>query len=265
LLKSVEEVFMNKKIASSVLETAKAKVKYIVDEQGWHDIGVSVSVKTLSPEEAIGNPKRRDFPIVEGKERVIEVEVMGCKAQAFTDSPREFSGKIGDVLALPLDTNDERAIFIGTLNAVLKYRGRIEATLHCKNEEPERCAHEITAYIRCKYGMINVGLIGLNPAIAESLVQTFGAEHVNITDLNYDNIGKIKYGVTVRDGRTETENMVKSSDLILMTGTTLVNGTFDEIYGLIKDYKKEYLIYGVTASGINELLDLQGICPYGRT
>ena len=200
---------MNAKQIVPVLEAAKTKVKRIVDEQGWHDIGVSVSVKTLSPEEAIGNPKRRDFPIVEGKERVIEVEVMGCKAQAFTDSPREFSGTIGDVLALPLDTNGERAIFIGTLNAILKYRGRIEATLHCKDEEPEQCAHEITAYIRCKHGMINVGLIGLNPAIAESLVKTFGAEHVNITDLNYDNIGKTKYGVTVRDGRTETKIWLK--------------------------------------------------------
>ena len=59
--------------------------------------------------------------------------------------------------------------------------------------------------------------------------------------------------------------MVKISDLILMTGTTLVNNTFDGIYGLINKYNKEYLIYGVTASGINELLDFQGICPYGRT
>ena len=147
---------------------------------------------------------------------------------------------------------------------VLKYRGRIEATLHCKDEEPERCAHEITAYIRCKHGMINVGLIGLNPAIAESLVKTFDAEHVRITDLNYGNIGKKKYGVIVRDGRTETEETVKASDLILMTGATLVNDAFDNIYRLIKKYKKEYLIYGVTASGINELLDFEGICPYGR-
>jgi uncharacterized protein (DUF4213/DUF364 family) len=255
---------MNSKQIVPVLEAAKTKVKRIIDDQGWHDIGVSVSVKTLSPEEAIGNPKRRGFPIVEGKERVIEAEIMGYKAQAFTDSPKEFSGTIGEVLALPLDTNDERAIFIGTLNAVLKYRGRIDATLHCKDEEPEQCAHEITAYIRCKHGMINIGLIGLNPAIAESLVHTFGAGHVNITDLNRDNIGKTKYGVTVRDGRTETESMVKISDLILMTGTTMVNNTFNNIYGLIEKYKKEYLIYGVTASGIKELLDLQGICPYGR-
>jgi uncharacterized protein (DUF4213/DUF364 family) len=247
-----------------VLEAAKTKVKRIVDEQGWRDIGVSVLVKTLSPEDAIGNPKRRDFPIVEGKERVIEVEIKGCKAQAFTDSPKDFSGTIGDVLALSLDTNGERAIFIGTLNAVLKYRGRIEATLHCKDEDPERCAHQITAYIRCKHGMINVGLVGLNPAIAESLVKTFGAEHVNITDLNYDNIGKTKHGVTVRDGRTGTVDMVKASDLLLMTGTTLVNNTFDGIRRLMNKYNKEYLIYGVTASGTNELLDFQGICPYGR-
>jgi uncharacterized protein (DUF4213/DUF364 family) len=112
--------------------------------------------------------------------------------------------------------------------------------------------------------MINIGLIGLNPAIAESLVKTFGPERVNITDLNYDNIGKMKFGVTIRDGRTETEDMIKTADLILMTGTTLVNNTFDGIHEYINKYKKKYLIYGVTASGINELLGFQGICPYGR-
>ncbi len=255
---------MNKKQAVPVLESAKKKLEQIVDQQGWRDIEVSVSVKMLTPEEAIGNPMRRDFPIVEGKERVIEVEVMDCKAQAFTDSPREFAGTIGDVLALPLNSNSNRAIFIGTLNAILKYRGRIESTLHCKDEEPEQCAHEIAAYIRCKHGMVNVGLIGFNPAIVESLVKTFGAEHINITDLNYDNIGKTKFGVIVRDGRIETEDMVRISDIILMTGTTLVNNTFDGIRRLINKYAKEYLIYGVTASGINELLDYQGICPYGR-
>jgi len=255
---------MNKIKTIPVLETAKAKLEEIVDQQGWQDIGVSVTVKMLTPEEAIGNPIRRDFPIVEGKERVIEVEIMGCKAQAFTDSPREFTGTIRDVLRLPLGTNSERAIFVGTLNAVLKYSGQIEATLHCKNEEPEKCASEITAYIRCKFGLINVGLIGLNPAIAESLVGTFGPEHVNITDLNYDNIGKTKFGVIVRDGRTDTEDMVKISNLILMTGTTLVNNTFSGIYRHINKHKKEHLIYGVTASGVNELLGFQGICPYGR-
>lgn len=255
---------MNTKQTIPVIEGAKAKLEQIVDQQKWRDIGVAVAVKMLTPEEAIGNPVRRDFPIVEGKERVIEVEIMGCKAQAFTDSPREFTGTIGDVLELPLSTNSERAIFVGTLNAVLKYKGQIEATLHCKDEEPEKCASEISAYIRCKHGMINVGLIGLNPAIAESLVKTFGPEHVNITDLNYDNIGKMKFGVTVRDGRTETEDMVKISDLILMTGTTLVNDTFNGIYEYINKHKKKYLIYGVTASGINELLGFQGICPYGR-
>jgi len=49
-----------------------------------------------------------------------------------------------------------------------------------------------------------------------------------------------------------------------MTGTTLVNNTFSRIYMHINKHKKEHLIYGVTASGVNELLGFQGICPYGR-
>ena len=40
---------MNAKQIVPVLEAAKTKVKRIVDEQGWHDIGVSVSVKDIKP------------------------------------------------------------------------------------------------------------------------------------------------------------------------------------------------------------------------
>ena len=255
---------MKEKFSIPTLEEAKTRFRLIVNEQGLDSKEVKVSVKTLKPEEAIGKPARRDYPIVEGKERVIEVEVMGAKAQAFTDSPKEFAGTIGDVLSLSLSSNGERAIFIGTLNAVLKHLGRIEATLHCKDEEPAKCAAELAAYMHCTYGQIKVGLIGLNPAIAESLVNSFGPESVRITDLNNDNIGKKKFNVEIWDGKTQTEALVKFSDLVIFTGTTLVNNTFDTIYRLINAYKRKYYVFGVTASGINELLGLQSVCPYGR-
>ena len=140
----------------------------------------------------------------------------------------------------------------------------MDATVHCKDKDPEKCAEEISSYIFKRWGKVRIGFIGLNPAIAERLVTTFGKKNVKITDLNRANINKEKYGVIIRDGKRITEELVQSSDLILVTGTTLVNGTFDNIWELIQEYRKDYLIYGVTAAGISKLIGLDRICPYGR-
>jgi uncharacterized protein (DUF4213/DUF364 family) len=248
----------------SILLQSKERFKAIAKARELIDADVSVLVKTLSPEEAIGQPGRRDFPIVVGKERVIEAEFDGAKAHAFTDSPKEFIGKVNEVMNLPLITNGQRAIFIATMNAVLKHLNIIRATLHCRDNEPEQCAKEIAQFIRERYGVKKVGLVGLNPAILESLSNTFGAENVKITDLNRQNIGTMKYGVEVWDGGIMTEELVNNSDLVLMTGTTFVNGTFDAILDYVRHFNKEYLVYGVTSAGICKLMALNKICPYGR-
>jgi uncharacterized protein (DUF4213/DUF364 family) len=247
-----------------ILEQARERFEQLLIKSNLPDPEIRVLVKTLTPEEAIGNPGRRDFPIVLGKERVIEVEFAGARAHAFTDSPKEFIGRLSDVVNLPLDSNSNRAIFVGVLNAVLRYIGMIEKTLHCRDEEPEQCATEIAAFLKCKYHNTTVGLVGLNPAIAESLSEAFGAANVKITDLNPDNAGRSKYGVEIWDGRTRTEDLVKVSDVVLLTGTTLVNGSFDALWEEIRRHGKEYLIYGVTAVGISALIGLNRVCLYGR-
>ena len=248
----------------SILEQTRERFEQLVSKSSLPDPEIRVLVKTLTPEEAIGTPGRRDFPIVLGKERVIEAEFAGARAHAFTDSPKEFIGRLADVANIPLDSNSNRAIFVGVLNAVLRYLGMIEKTLHCRDEEPEQCANEIAAFLKCKYHHATVGLVGLNPAIAESLSEAFGAANVKITDLNPDNAGKLKYGVEIWDGRTRTRDLVKASDVVLLTGTTLVNGTFDALWGEIRRNGREYLVYGVTAAGISALMGLNRICPYGR-
>jgi len=251
-------------VEKPILEQTRERFEQLAAKSSLPDPEVRVLVKTLTPEEAIGSPGRRDFPIVLGKERVIEAEFAGARAHAFTDSPKEFVGRLGDVLKLPLDSNSNRAIFVGVLNAVLRYLGVIEKTLHCKDEEPEQCANEIAVFLKCKYHNTTVGLVGLNPAIAQSLTEAFGAAQVKITDLNPDNVGKSKYGVEIWDGRTRTEDLVKASDVVLLTGTTLVNDTFDALWGEIQRHGKEYLVYGVTAAGIAALIGLNRICLYER-
>ncbi|MBN2563918.1 MAG: hypothetical protein JXQ75_23635 [Phycisphaerae bacterium] len=249
----------------SILEGAKIKLRQVASQNGLLDTEVSVLVTPLSAEEAIGQPTRRDFPIIEGKERVIEAKLSGVRGHAFTDSPRDFGGTLRDVLALPLSSNQNRAIFIAVLNVVLRSLDIIQTSVHCRDDDPEKCAKDVASHIREKWGQVGVGLVGLNPAIAEALVGTFGAENVRITDLNASNVQAVKFGVTIWDGRTRTEELVRQSSVVVVTGTTLVNGTFDGILGWVRDYGKDYLVYGVTAAGVCELMGLDRICPYGRS
>ena len=255
---------MNKNHRTSVLKSSRIKLKQIVEQKGLSDVAVSVLVKPLTAEEAIGKPGRRDFPIIIGKERVIEAEILGAKGHAYTDSPADFIGRLAEILNLPLKTNRERALYIATLNAVLRHLGLADGTVHCKDEDPELCGKEIASYILKQWGKVRVGLIGLNPAIAEALISAFGVENVKITDLNKQNIGSAKYGVEIWDGREIPRELIKQSDVVLITGTTLVNGTFDSIMDCVQNYGKDYLIYGVTTAGICKLMGMNRICPYGR-
>jgi uncharacterized protein (DUF4213/DUF364 family) len=66
------------------------------------------------------------------------------------------------------------------------------------------------------------------------------------------------------NSRKMTELLVKQSDVVLITGTSLVNATFDYIMNCVLKYNKNYLVYGVTAGGVCKLMDLNRICPYGR-
>ncbi len=247
-----------------MLEQTRIKFKEILKKHNLPEENVTILVKELTPEEAIGAPGRRDFPIVKGKERMLEAEVLDARGQAFTDSPGEFEGKLKDVAEMELTTSRNRAVYTATLNAVLNKLGRVHGTVHCKDEEPELCATEIARYILEKYGRVEVGLIGHNPAIAEKLVDTFGPEHVRITDLDPDKIGKHIHGVEIWNGDQSSEELIRSSDVVIITGTTLINGTFDELRRLIEKHQKKYLVFGVTIAGVSALMGLNRICPYGK-
>lgn len=255
---------MNKENNVGILEQTRTRIREIAEREHLLHVDVTVLAKPLTPEEAIGNPGRRDFPIIIGKERVIEATLLGSRGHAYTDSPQEFIGALNDVLNLELTTNQNRAIYVATINALLGNLRMTEKTVHCKDDEPEECALEIADLLLRKYGKTDVGLIGLNPAIAERLVDTFGPDHVRITDLCRDVIGEQRFGVEIWDGNRRTEDLIDASDIVMFTGTTLVNNTFSRIWNRIQAHGKNYLVYGVTAAAVGHLLGIERICPKGR-
>ena len=248
---------------AGIIEASRPKFHEIVKENGLMDSSVTVSTRPLTTEEAIGNPIRRDYPLIEGRERIIEARFSGARGHAFTDSPQDFEGTLSEVLERTDDTNQDRAIYLATLNAVLRHLGLIRGTVHCRDEEPETCSRHIARHIKETWGEVRVGLIGLNPAIAEALVRTFGREKVRITDRDRKNIDGQRHGAQIWDGRTRTEDLVKETDVVLATGTTLGNGSFDVIWDLIRRYGKPHLFYGVTVAGISHLMGVERICPCG--
>jgi Putative heavy-metal chelation len=248
-----------------VLERTRVGLRNLAQDHDLLDLDVSVTAKPLTPVEAIGTPGRRDFPILVGKERVIEARIAGARGHAFTDSPREFLGTLGEVMDLPFDSNQHRAIFTATLNAALGHLGLVTATVHCRDNEPETCALEIASQIRERWNPGEVGLIGLNPAIAERLAEAFGPAHLRITDLDRDNIGQERFGVEIWDGTTRTEALIERSDIIVFTGTTLINDTFDAIWARIHTRSKIPLVYGMTAAGASHLIGFDRLCPCGHS
>jgi hypothetical protein len=247
-----------------ILEQAKQKFGKIVQEKNLLQEYIKVEINPLSPRQAIGTPIRQDYPILVGKEVIVEAKFRDGFGQSFTDKPQVFEGTLQNVLELPLTEAGNRAIFIATLNAVTCHLGLADRVRHCKNEEPEQCAAKIAEELLKRFGKIKVGLIGLQPAILENLVNVFGAENVRCSDLNPNNVGAVKYGCRIDNGATDNPDIIKTSEVVLVTSSTLTNDSFDALYRAAGIAGKPIINFGITGSGVSALLGLERLCFYGH-
>ena len=244
-----------------MLNQLKASFTEIARESGLLETDINITAKKLSTVEAIGKTERRDFPLLQGKESLMQAEFKGALGQSFTDMPMNFKGKISDILNLELNNNGERALFIATLNAVMRYLGKADKTVHCRNQEPELCAREIVEKVLEKHGCeIRVGIIGFQPAIIDNFSKKLAPEKVRVTDLDNDNIGKEKYGVPIWDGATREEEIFQASDVLLATGSTIVNNSLPQLLSHAETYNKPLYFFGTTISAAATILNLNRLC-----
>jgi Domain of unknown function (DUF364). len=221
-----------------------------------------VEVRWLKPVEAIGSADK-EFVLAKGKEFLVEAHVLGGVGQAFTDVPSNTRGKVKDLLRGIFGGSRERAIAIATFNAVLNLMGILENPIHCKDEEPIECGKILAPKILDEFGKdAKIVHIGYQPGHVRATTETF--EHVWITDLDEENIGKIKFGRKVLDGRTENEGAIRDADVALITGSTLVNGTVWNLLSWVKEYNTKAILYGVTIKGFCELFGDECFCPISR-
>ena len=242
-------------MAGLMFKLLRENLARIVEQHNLGAEGISIRAFPLSPEEAIGNPEERDYPLIKGRERLMQAEFKGARGQAYTDMYGDFNGKLAEVLEMELRNNFRRAIFISTLNAVLRYVGLIEKTIHCKDEEPRICARELAKYVEEKYGRPKIAFIGFQPRMVEALSRKF---ELKVTDLDRENIDQEKFGVKIY-GPEKTDEILQWCELALVTGTTIVNDTIGQFR-----IPKPVVYYGITISGAARLLNLNHFCYCGH-
>src|SRR4030042_523320 len=214
-----------------------------------------VSARPLTPQEVIGKPERNDFPLLKGKEVMLQADFKGSLGQAFTDMPGNYSGSLREILTMSLDNNFKRAIFIAALNAVLRYLNYISKTVHCKDKEPGECAAHLVDYVKELFANPHIAFIGMQPAMVEALAANF---KIRVTDLNPNNVGQQKWGVLIEDA-AYTKEILSWADVILATGTTVINDTLTPLL-----IEKPIIFYGVTIAGVAYLKGYEQYCFCGH-
>jgi uncharacterized protein (DUF4213/DUF364 family) len=140
----------------------------------------------------------------------------------------------------------------------------VSGTVHCRDEDPERCAIQIAGKVEIHLHWKKIGLVGFNPAIAEELARRFGTARLRITDLDPDNIGTERFGVPIWDGESRAEELIRWADGVLLTGTTMVNGTFDPLWEEMEATRTPAILFGVTAAAMAHLFGFERLCPCAR-
>jgi hypothetical protein len=232
-------------------------VKEILKELAEENSLLNEEVEIKISDTKLDTTRIKDYPLMSGKEILLRANFKGCYGDAFTDKPVEFKGTIRELL-----DKGNRPEIIATLNAVMRYLGLIDRTVHCTGDEPEECAKKLVEYLK-ELNPQKIGIIGFQPAFVKEIVNAFGSENVIVSDLNPENIGKVKYGAKIIHGKYN-EELIKNSDVVLATGSTIANGTYEEIWELAKKYNKRIIFYGTTIAGMAKILGVERFCTLGR-
>ena len=189
----------------NIYDKLKAELAKILEENNLSEETIFIKSKTLTDQEAIGITERKDFPILTGKEIMLQAEFKGSVGQAFTSAPTVFKGSLKEIVDLDLESDDHaKGLFIASLNAIMKYLNLADRTIHCRNEEPELCANKFKEELK-EYKDLNIALIGYQPAILENLSQDF---KVRVLDLSPKNVGETKFGIKIEHGIEDFDKVV---------------------------------------------------------
>jgi hypothetical protein len=243
------------RIMMDVYATLMEKAGEVAESNKFLLQTVRVEAKIPSTQEAVGNPEEDDFPLQKGKERLMEARFHRARGQAFTDRFGNFDGRMEDVISIRPENNFRRAVFVATVNAMMRRLDLADRTIHCRNKEPAQCAGELASYLRKRHKGARIAQIGFQPRMIEALSRKFP---FRVVDLDADNIGARQFGITI-EGPRATEDAVHWADILLVTGSTLVNGTIGSFL-----VGKPLIFYGTTIAGPAALMGWMRFCACGH-
>ncbi len=237
----------------NIYDQLKTELEKLLEKNNLTNEEIVIQSKTLTSEEAIGITERKDFPILTGKEIMLQAEFKGAIGQAFTLAPTVFKGTLKEILELDLDNDDHaRGLFIAALNAIMRFLGETDRTVHCKNDEPELCGCEFKEHLKQDYIDSKIAIVGYQPSIIENLSKDF---NIRVLDLS-ENVGTEKFGIEIEDGIKDYREVLDWADILLVTGSTLANGSIVNFL----DLNKPTYFYGTTIAGTADLLGLKRLC-----
>ncbi|VBB44330.1 Rossmann-like domain-containing protein [Desulfatiglans anilini] len=238
-----------------IFQELKRRLLQIDAVHGLLSESFRVTARPLSVEEAVGHPEEQDFPLQKGKESLMQAEFKGALGQAFTDQYGDFQARLEEILEMPLNNNFRRAVFTASLNALMRHLSAAEKTIHCRDQEPRRCADELLRFFETAYPGAKILQVGFQPRMIESLGKRFP---MRVLDLDPDNIGTVRFGVPIEGPEAQAEAR-QWAEVLLVTGTTLVN---DTIGGFLAE--KPVVFYGTTIAGGAALMGWRRFCAEGH-
>ncbi|RLF12771.1 MAG: hypothetical protein DRJ62_01745 [Thermoprotei archaeon] len=201
----------------------------------------------------------RDYALMKGKEIIVDCEVRGFHGQAFTDTPSQMRCKVRELLQVDVEGSRGRALLFSCLNCLMALSGEICGTVHCRRDAPERCGEMLADEIERRFGLdVKIAHIGFQPGHVKATSSRF--KEVLVTDLNPENIGKVKFGVKILSG-DENPRAIEWADVACITGSAIVNGTLFDLLELCEEKGTYPLVYGVTVKGAAKIMGLPVFCP----
>lgn len=244
-------------------EAVKSLVKRLAVEEG-----LSLDEKIIC-EYITGKELRlpgSDYVLMRGPEILLTCRFRNSIGQVFTVAPKNYTGTLREVLDLDLSDPYERSIFYAVTNAVLKELGYIKNTVHCEKDKPVECGRSLVFDLLGKYGVsARILHIGYQPGHC-SFLNMFYRDNSLVTDLKDEIIWSPKLGRQVYDG-VDNRIYIGLSDVVLVTASTVVNGSFWDIVSQAIILRKDIIVYGISAGAVIWFLEklpfkVGSFCPF---
>jgi len=198
-----------------------------------------------------------------GRTRLI-ANFQGYSGMSHTFHPFQFEGTVGELLAMDLEGSADRAVFVAGMNAVCSSVNPDLRTMHCSEDGSLRCTQTLVQQLRDN-GYDCPGLIGFQPSLLKALIEGFGDSNTVCVD-QHELAESIRLcsDVDLLD-ETSLQQLVGWSDVLVVTGATLVSGVLPDIQEWAEMSGKPILFYGTSIAGAAELMDLPRFCPEARS